>query len=305
MAAAFNNSGYEVGGFRACISSDVLPGSGLSSSGTIEVLLATIINKLFNEGVVPVEKIARFCQFAENEYYGKPCGLMDQLACAYGGVLSIDFQNPDNPGVYNVEFDFNSHPYQMLIVDTNRNGQKLPSDYSDIPKEMKAVANFLGTNCLREIDVRVFKQLLPDIRKKLGDRPLLRALHFVDENQRVLDQVSALETGDFNTFLNLVNQSGISSARWLQNMYSISSPQKQGINLGLALTEQFIKDSGFGACRVHGGGFAGTILVFILEKYLSRYKIYMERVFGEGSVMPLQIRKRGSLYLNPFLNVEG
>ena len=305
ITAGFQKHGYQIGGFNACVSSDILPGSGLSSSASFEVLLATIISQLFNQGILSAEKISLLCQDAENTYFGKPCGLMDQLACAFGGAVGIDFRNPRDPQVYSLDFDFNNHPYQMLLVNTGGEIEAVREDFAAIRREMHEVAESLGVDCLREVDARGFKQMLPKIRKKLGDRPVLRAIHYIEENQRVKNQISALESDNFDEFLKLVNQSGASSARWLQNLYSNHAPQKQGLNLALALTENFIADSGRGACRVHGDGFAGTILVFILEKYLARYRAYMERVFGKKCIIPIKIRKRGALYLNPFLNVKG
>ncbi len=301
IAARFEQIGFNIGGFNACITSEVLPGSGLSSSASIEVLIGTIFNYLFNDGAVPPQTVAIIGQYAENEYFGKPCGLMDQTTCAVGGIVTIDFLNPRDPVVRKVKFDFASQNYSLLVVDTGGNHADLTDDYASVPREMKSVARELGAEVCREIHTDDLIQKIKSLRPKVGDRAILRAFHFLDDNVRVLDQVAALESGDFKKFLSLVNESGNSSFKWLQNIYTIKNVQEQGVTLALALTEQYISDLGEGACRVHGGGFAGTIQVFLPNAGVSKYIKLIESVFGNGTAQVLGIRPYGTLYLNEFL----
>jgi len=298
IACRLTQLGYQIGGFNASVASDVLPGSGLSSSASIEVLLGAIWNALFNEGKISLEELAQTGQFAENKYFGKPCGLMDQLACAVGGVIAIDFNKPDQPEITRVNFDFNEHAYQMLIIDTGGNHADLTDDYAAAPNEMKSVAREFGLQVCREIDMEQFIPEIKSLRKQCGDRSLLRVLHFLGENERVLHQVAALEGGDFKKFLELVKDSGNSSFKWLQNIYSVKNVREQSVTLALALTEYFISGVGEGACRVHGGGFAGTIQTFIPKDAVESYSRLMESVFGHGKVMALRIRANGAVHLN-------
>ncbi|MCG2715343.1 MAG: hypothetical protein L6422_03495, partial [Candidatus Marinimicrobia bacterium] len=264
IAARFKELGYNIGGFNACISSNVMVGSGLSSSASIEVLIGTIMNHLYNEGRVSKKEIALIGQYAENNYFNKPCGLMDQLTIAVGGIISIDFRDSKKPVVNKVNFDISSQNYSILVVDTGGNHADLTEDYASIPGEMKSVARELRGEVCRDIAYKDLIEKVRQLRPKVGDRAILRSLHFLGDNQRVLDQVEALEKGDFDTFLGLVNESGNSSCKWLQNCFTIKNPSEQGITLALALTENYLKNSGRkGACRVHGGGFAGTVQVFI------------------------------------------
>ncbi|HDP98437.1 MAG TPA: galactokinase [bacterium] len=302
IAARFRQLGFKVGGFSAFVSSEVMPGSGLSSSASIEVLIATILNYLFNNGAVPKEQIALISQYAENEYFGKPCGLMDQIICAIGGVVSIDFKEPQHPVIKNINFDFNNTDYRLLVVNTGGNHADLTPDYAAITAEMKAVARELGAEVCRDINMDRFFQEIRSLRSLTGDRSILRALHFLTENERVLHQVGALEQGDFKKFLSLVNESGNSSFKWLQNVYSTQNANQQGLGLALALTELFLNQTGAGACRVHGGGFAGTIQVFLPEKEVQRYASFIETIFGAGVAINLRIRKLGAVCLNQFIS---
>ncbi len=299
IAARFKELGYNIGGFNACISSNVMVGSGLSSSASIEVLIGTIINHLYNEGKISKKEIALIGQYAENNYFNKPCGLMDQLTIAVGGIVSIDFRDSKNPIVTKVDFDINAQDYSLIVVDTGGNHADLTEDYASIPGEMKSVARELGGEVCRDITHKDLIEKVRQLRPKVGDRAILRALHFLEDNQRVLDQVEALEKGNFDTFLDLVNESGSSSCKWLQNCFTIKNPSEQGINLALALAENYLKNSERkGACRVHGGGFAGTIQVFIPDEILDGYLKMIKDIFGEKSVEILSIRPVGSIHLN-------
>ena len=295
IAARFKDLGYNIGGFNAYISSDVLGGSGLSSSACIEVLLGTILNYLYNNGQIDVQQLAMIGQYAENVYFGKPSGLMDQMACAVGGFVTIDFKDPKKPVVRKIDFDFESQNYSLLVVDTGGSHADLTADYASIPNEMKAVAQVLGAQVCRELTKEQVIENIPLIRQKVSDRAILRALHFLNENGRVTKQVKALEEGNFEEFLTLVKDSGNSSWKWLQNCYTTHNPLEQGITLALALTEDFIDSIGKGACRVHGGGFAGTIQVFLPTDKVKEYIEEIEPILGEGTVTVLNIRPVGAI----------
>lgn len=294
--------GFSIGGFNAVISSDVLPGSGLSSSASVEVLIGCIFNSLFNNGAIKNEEIAKIGQWTENNYFGKPCGLMDQLACAVGGIIGIDFQDSLNPIIDKIECDFESQDYQPLLVETGGTHEDLTEEYASIPKEMKSVANMFEKDVCRELDYEVFCTNLANIRNTKGDRAALRALHFFDENKRVKNQVSALKNNDFQYFLNLVKESGNSSIRLLQNIYPSQNPNNQSANIVLALTEKFISKYGSGVCRIHGGGFGGAIQVFLPAKFVNDYKTYFNKFFNNLKVIPLNIRLHGAVCLNELSN---
>lgn len=301
IAARIRQLGFHIGGFNACVTSDVLPGSGLSSSASIEVLIATIFNYLFNDGKIPAQTIAIIGQYAENEYFGKPCGLMDQTTCAVGGIVTIDFKNPKEPVVKKVNFDFSSQNYSLFVVDTGGNHADLTDDYASIPREMKSVARKFGAEVCREITYDDLIQKIKILRPEVGDRAILRAIHFLDDNARVVEQVETLERGDFQKFLSLVNASGNSSFKWLQNIYTVKNIQEQGVAMALAITEKYISEFGEGACRVHGGGFAGTIQVFLPNAAVSEYIKLIKSIFGEEKAQVLSIRPHGTIYLNQFL----
>ncbi|MDA3823677.1 MAG: hypothetical protein PF450_13845, partial [Bacteroidales bacterium] len=298
IAARFSELGYKIGGFNACMTSNVLAGSGLSSSASVEVLFGNIFSALYNENkILPVE-LAIIGQYAENNFFGKPCGLMDQVACAMGGIVTIDFKNPAEPVIKKVDFDFAAQNYNLLVVNTGGSHADLTEDYAAVPTEMKKVAKHFGASVCRELTI---EQLLPEItalRTETGDRAVLRALHFLAENERVVDQVNALEKNDFKSFLELIKASGNSSFKWLQNVYTSKKVDEQGVSLALALSEKYILDAKEGACRVHGGGFAGTIQVFLPSSLVDGYMNLMESVYGKGSVYVLKIRPVGTVCLD-------
>lgn len=293
IAARFKELGFGIGGFNAVVDSEVLRGSGLSSSASVEVLIAAIFNYFFNDNSIEPEELAVIGQYAENVYFGKPCGLMDQTACAVGGIISIDFENPAQASIRRVCFDFSKQDYRLLVVDTGGNHADLTPDYAAVPAEMKAVAAALGQPYLRKVSWNTLMQHLAELRPMVGDRAILRAIHFLEENERVNQQIVALESGDFLAFLRLVQESGNSSARWLQNSFTPQNVQDQGISLALALSERFIHQVGEGACRVHGGGFAGTIQAFLPVRWVPGYVALLDAVFGKGSVRVLHIRNQG------------
>ncbi len=302
IAARFGQLGFEIGGFDAYIASEVLPGSGLSSSASIEVLIGTIFSHLYNGGEVDPKLLAQIGQYAENEFFGKPCGLMDQMACAVGGFVTIDFEDEANPVVEKIDFDIGEQGYDLIVVDTGGNHADLTEDYAAVPREMRKVARVMGGSVCREFSMEDLIDNIPMLREKVGDRAILRAMHFFEENNRVEKQVAALKENDFSAFLQLVNQSGSSSWRWLQNVYAPHNPEEQGITLCLALTEQFIEKRGVeGACRVHGGGFAGTIQAYLPRHVIHDYKYMIEEIFGKGSVTVLNIRRLGTININSIL----
>ncbi len=300
IVSKFNELSAKIGGLNICMSSNVLMGSGLSSSASLEVLIGTVINCLYNDHSFSPKELAAIGQYAENEYFGKPCGLMDQMACAVGGIIFIDFKDPQNPIVEKVKYDFGKEKFYTLVVDTGGNHVDLTEDYASIPKEMKAIAGTMGAKVLREISEEQLYKKLQELRIKHGDRAVLRSLHFINENERVIDQVAALEAGDFSKFLNIVEASGNSSYKLLQNIYTTKNIREQGIAIALALTEKYIAKVHGGTCRVHGGGFAGTILVFLPNGQIENYLAEIESVFGEGCAKVLSFRQHGTLCLNEF-----
>ena len=296
VLSAFSQNGYNVGGFDAYTTSDVLEGSGLSSSAAFEVLVSNVVNGLFNGGAADAVSIAKYSQFAEREYFGKPCGLLDQMASSVGGFTYADFNDPQNPVVEKISLDLSESGHTLCVVDTGGNHANLTQDYADITLECKAVSKCLGVEFLRDTDQDSFYQNLAEIRESCGDRAILRAMHFFDENNRVQTQKAALKRGDFNTFFVTVKRSGESSYDLLQNVYSPSNPKVQAISLALALTKRFL--NGRGACRVHGGGFAGTIQCYIPNKMFDDYKKMIESVFGNGACVELFVRQAGGYELN-------
>ncbi|MBE6835484.1 MAG: galactokinase [Ruminococcaceae bacterium] len=287
----FVQNGYKVGGFDACTMSSVLSGSGLSSSAAFEVLVGTMLNYLYNDGKVDAVTIAKIAQYAENKFFDKPCGLMDQTACSVGSFVTIDFENPSSPVIEEVKFDFASCGHSLCIVDTKGNHSDLTDDYAAIRSEMESVAEFFGKKVLREVKKDDFYKNIPAIREKLGDRPVLRAIHFYNDNERVDREVSALKANDFEAFKATVLESGLSSYMYNQNVFSSKQPNVQPVSVALAISESVL--SGKGAWRVHGGGFAGTIQAFVPNELLDEYKAEIERVFGEGSCHVLSIRPVG------------
>jgi galactokinase len=292
----FARSGYSTGGFRARISSDVVVGSGLSSSAACEVAIGKTLSVLYNDDNIPPPELARAGQYAENVFLGKPSGLMDQMTSAVGGLVFIDFADPKRPLVKQIDRDFDKFGHALCIVDTKGSHADLTPDYAAIPNEMRAVAEYFGKNVLREVDERDFERSIPKLREKLGDRAVLRALHFFSENRRAGDEADALEAGDFDRFLRLVTESGDSSFKCLQNIYSPDKPQRQDISLALELSRKALL--GRGAVRVHGGGFAGTVQVFVPNDSLEGYRLAMDGVFGENACRVLKIRRDGATMLN-------
>lgn len=293
VLARFKQLGFHIGGFHACIDGRVPKGSGLSSSASYEVLVGTILNHLYNNAKISALEIAKIGQWSENHYFGKPCGLMDQTACAVGGLVSIDFENPEKPIVDSVHFDFSTTDFSLVITDTGGDHSNLNNDYAAIPKEMKSVAAYFHKSVLRETSLEDVLKDSKQIREKCGDRAFLRAFHFFNENKRVMQQVAALENNDFNSFLNLVNASGFSSYMYNQNIFTPYNVQEQGISVGLALSEHVLKDCG--AWRVHGGGIAGTIQAFVPNNKVNEYIKTLENTFGKGNCHQLFIRPKGSV----------
>lgn len=291
VCAKFEELGAKIGGFNAYTTSNVLKGSGLSSSAAFEVLLGNILNGLFYDKKADAILIAKIGQFAEREYFGKPCGLLDQMASSLGGFTYADFNDPQNPITEKINLDLKEFGYTLCVVDTGGNHANLTQDYADITIECKQISNALGVEFLRQADVKKFYSSLSALRKEFGERAVLRAFHFFNEQDRVLKQRKALLDGDFKAFLKLVNESGQSSFDYLQNLYSTTAVKEQGLSLAIALTKQFLGDDG--ACRVHGGGFAGTIQCYIPTDRLLAYKQMIEEVFGDNSCSVLSIRPVG------------
>ena len=296
MAASFVNNGHEVGGFDVYCCTEVLKGSGLSSSAAFEVMIGNILNHLFCDGQVDNQEIAKYAQFSENVYFGKPCGLMDQMACAVGGFVYIDFEDNKNPVVESVDLSLSQYGYSLCIVNTGGNHANLNDDYASVPSEMKAVAKALGREVLRGLSEADIIASAEKLRQTVGDRALLRAIHFVRENERVESAKAALVAGDLDKFYQVILASGRSSFQYLQNVYTTINVSEQGLSLALALTDGFLASRG-GAFRVHGGGFAGTIQAFVKTEDLPEYVSLIDSVFGSGSAMPLNIRPLGAVKL--------
>ena len=293
VAFKLKEEGYKIGGFEAYVTSDVLNGAGMSSSAAFEVLIGNILSGLYNDMKISPVFLAQAGQFAENEFFGKPCGLMDQMASSVGGLINIDFEDPKNPKIKKVEVDFEEYGHSLCIVDTKGSHADLTDDYAAIPEEMKEVAGFFDKAVLREVDKDDFYLNLPKIREILGDRAVLRAMHLFEENKRVDEQVKALEDGDFETFKQLIKESGNSSFKYLQNVYSNHDLNNQSVSIGLAMSDISLGDRG--VSRVHGGGFAGTIQAFVPNDIVGMYKKNMEHVFGEGACHVLKVRPYGGM----------
>lgn len=292
----FKDKGYSLQGFDAYTVSSVLKGSGMSSSASFEVLVGTIVNGLFCNEEIDAVEIAKIGQYAENVFFGKPCGLMDQMASSVGAVVAIDFADTEKPKVEKVEFDFTKSGHALCIIDSGADHADLTNEYADITVEMRKVAEFFGKQYLRDVDPAEFAAKLPEVRKACKtDRAVLRAMHFFAENQRAQDEVAALQSGDFEQFLDIVKKSGYSSYMYLQNVYASSMPDQQAVSLALALCDEILGDAG--AYRVHGGGFAGTVQAFVPEDLLDEFKTKIEAVLGEGMCHVLAIRPVGGMEL--------
>ncbi len=291
VCARLKELGYNVGGFNAFITSDVLMGAGLSSSAAFETIIGTIISGLYNDMTIDPVVIAQVGQYAENVYFGKPCGLMDQCASSVGSLINIDFNDVAKTIVNKVDVDFSKFGHSLCIVDTKGSHADLTDEYAAIPMEMKKVANYFGKEFLREVDEEDFFNDIAGARKACQDRAVLRAIHLFEENKRVDQEVKALNNSDFETFKKVVKESGDSSYKFLQNVYANCDVQNQSVSIGLAMSEKIIGRNG--VCRVHGGGFAGTIQAFVKDEFVTAYKTEIERVFGKGSCHVLKVRKYG------------
>ena len=286
--------GFEIGGFDAVINSGVPKGSGLSSSASFEVLIGAIVSHLFNGGKLDAVLNAQVGQYAENVFFGKPCGLMDQTACSVGGLVTIDFADPAKPIVKKVDFDFTKTGYALVITDTGGNHADLNDEYASLPTDMKGVAAKLGKTVLREVSLEQVVDAIPALREqKVSDRAILRAIHFERDNARVAEQVADLEKGDFKAFLGKVIASGNSSFMYNQNVYPINNVAEQGLSIALALSDMVLGSEG--AWRVHGGGFAGTVQAFVPQHLLNKYVETLEHTFGKGKCHKLFIRPQGSI----------
>lgn len=294
VAARLRERGFRIGGFQACAGSEVGVGSGLSSSAAFEVLVGTIINDSYNDGTIEPREIALAGRYAENKFFGKPSGLMDQMTSAVGGFVSIDFADPANPVVQRVRFDLAASGISLVVTNTGGSHADLTPEYASIQREMQAVARYFGAELLRQAPPERILERAGELRARLGDRAILRALHFFDDNSRVVEQVKALESNNLPRFLELVNESGRSSWMLLQNCY-VPGATEQGIALGLALSESVLRRRG--AWRVHGGGFAGTLLAFVPDDLLPLYTARMEGAFGVGAARVLRVRQPGACRL--------
>ena len=293
VCKGFSDNGFAIGGYNAYTTSNVLKGSGLSSSAAFEDMVGNILNYFFNDGKIDNAEIAKIAQFAENKYFGKPCGLMDQVACAVGGFVAIDFGVPGKPVIEKMDFDLSSHGYSLCVVSTGGNHADLNEDYASVPAEMKAVAAHFGKPVLREVTMEELISAIPVLREKTGDRAILRAMHFINENKRVKAQTAALKEGDLDAFFGGVLASGNSSFEYLQNVYTTKNVSEQGLSLALALAQNYLSDKG-GAWRVHGGGFAGTTQAFVRNEDVPGYRALMDGAFGEGACLVLKVRAVGA-----------
>ena len=295
VAAAAHKLGHEIKGFDAYMTSNVLSGSGLSSSAAYETMIGVIMNRFFCESKLTAVDIAKIGQYAENIYFGKPCGLMDQMASSVGGIVAIDFANQNEPKVRKITYDMHASEHSLCIVDTGGDHAELTGDYAAIPREMGEIAAAFGKTVLREVDEAEFLKAIPSLRRQCGDRAVLRVMHFFAENRRAVAEKEALEKGNFENFRQLVIASGRSSAMYLQNVYTGVNPEKQEMSVALALAESIL--DGRGAARVHGGGFAGTIQAFVPNDMLTYFKTTMESVLGKDTCHVLTIRPAGGVVL--------
>ncbi len=296
MVAGFRENGYAVGGFDAYTTSSVLKGSGISSSAAFEDMIGNILNHIFNEGKIDNVEIAKIAQYAENVFFGKPCGLMDQMACAVGGIVAIDFADPKCPVINKLDMDISGAGYNLCITNTGGNHADLTEDYASVPAEMKEIAAYFGKSVLRDLEEENFVASIPLLRGKYSDRSILRALHFFAENRRVGEQTEALANGDLDAFFANVIASGRSSYCYLQNVYTTKNVAEQGLSLALCLSERQLSGKK-AAWRVHGGGFAGTIQAFVPTNDVPAYREAMDAAFGAGACMVLRIRPVGAIKL--------
>lgn len=292
----FSDMGYKLEGFDAYTLSSVLKGSGMSSSAAFEVIVGTMVSQMFAGGEVDAVEIAKIGKYAENVYYNKPSGLMDQMASSVGNVVSIDFKSEETPIVKRVEFDFTKSGHSLCIIDSGANHADLTSEYAAVTEEMRAVASFFGKTALREVDKGEFYAKLAEVRESVkNDRAVLRAMHFMNDSDRAVEEADALRANDFDKFLKLIKESGASSFMYLQNIYAAPHPDEQAVSLTLALCEELL--GGRGAFRVHGGGFAGTVQAFVPNDILDAFKAGIEALLGEGMCHVLAIRPVGGCEL--------
>lgn len=297
MARGFLNNGYSIGGYDAYTTSNVFKGSGLSSSAAFEDMVGNILNYFYNDGKVENPEIAKIAQYAENVFFGKPCGLMDQTACAVGGFVAIDFKDPKNPIIEKLDFDLTGAGYSLCIVNTGGNHADLNDDYASVPAEMKGIASYFGKEVLREVCEKEIISAIPALREKYGDRAIMRALHFKEENKRVTYQTEALKKNDLSTFFKGVHESGNSSFKYLQNVYTTKNVSEQGLSLALCLAEKVLKGKD-AAWRVHGGGFAGTIQAFIKNEDIPAFTQMLDGAFGNGATTVLKVRPYGAIKIS-------
>ncbi len=306
MIEGFKQAGFKVGGFKGMFTSSVIAAAGVSSSASFEMMICLVLNQLYNGGKISVCQMASAGQFAEQKYWDKNSGLLDQMACASGGLVTIDFENPKNPASEKLNFDFSKENYNLILVNTGKGHADLSAEYSAVPNEMKAVAKLCGKETLRGVDFDTIVEKLPQIRSTCGDRAVMRALHFLAENEKVDAEVASLKNNDFKKFLSLITASGNSSWKWLQNVFVPTNAQEQPVSVCLALTERFIEKNcpanseKPGACRIHGGGFAGVMMTLLPKELTESYKIYMHRAMGVKSgdkdpVYIMSIRPEGSI----------
>ena len=293
VISKFNEKGVTVSGFDMYTTSDVICGGGISSSAAFETLIGTVINQKYNNGEATAFEIAQFGWFAENVFFGKKCGLLDQTVSSYGGLVSIDFENVDAPAIEKINFDFDKYGYTLCVTDTKSSHENLTDDYVAIREEMKQVADYFECEVLSEVDEKEFYNTLSNLRKFCSDRAIMRAMHFFAETKRAKEEADALKKGDIDEFLRLVNESGYSSANLLQNLYSNNTPTEQAIPLAIAISKSILGNKG--AVRVHGGGFAGTIQAFVPTEMVKEYKTEIERVYGDGSCHQMKIRPVGGI----------
>lgn len=293
--AGLLEKGFKVDGFDAYVTSNVIGGAGVSSSASFEMLVCVIVDYLFNDGKIGVVAYAKAGQYAENKYWLKGSGLLDQLACAVGGMITIDFVDIENPKIREIQCNFDEMDHDLVIINTGKGHADLSAEYSAVPNEMKKVAEYFGKEVLQQVDEDAVIENVRAIREFAGDRGVLRAFHFFEENKRVDAEVEALEAKDFDTFLRKITESGDSSWKWLQNCYCNETPEEQSITVALALTKLYLDKIGHGVCRVHGGGFAGVIAAFLPKEYTEGFTQYIDKALGEGSAYVMHIRPQGAI----------